>query len=123
MNNLMIDDSIHTQLASLAEQFIPQRSGDALYLRPFMIGVDANLNLGASQVYEFIVIASPRLASPRRRRRQLRRAIIMYYGWTRRKGSSWKSFLAIQESRQPDILGWNYPVPKKSVFLSDTVTT
>ncbi|MEH6605929.1 MAG: hypothetical protein V7711_10130 [Pseudomonadales bacterium] len=64
MNNLMIDDSIHTQLASLAEQFIPQRSGDALYLRPFMIGVDANLNLGASQVYEFIVIASPRLASP-----------------------------------------------------------
>ena len=43
---------------SLAE-IIPTQPGQSLYLRPFMIGVDANLSLGASKNNDFYVIASP----------------------------------------------------------------
>lgn len=42
-----------------AEQFIPQCSGESLYLRPFLIGTRANLGMGDSNSFIFIVIASP----------------------------------------------------------------
>jgi branched-chain amino acid aminotransferase len=46
-------------ITAFSEPFIPRESGCALYLRPFMIGVDANLGLAASNEYLFTVIASP----------------------------------------------------------------
>lgn len=42
-----------------AERFIPQNSGESLYLRPFLIGTRANLGMGTSNSFIFIVIASP----------------------------------------------------------------
>lgn len=46
-------------ITALAESHIPSRSGQSLYLRPFMIGVDPTLMLGPSAKNEFYVIASP----------------------------------------------------------------
>lgn len=40
-------------------EIIPTQPGQSLYLRPFMIGVDANLSLSASKANDFYVIASP----------------------------------------------------------------
>ncbi len=50
------------RLTALAQPYIPVSSGGALYLRPFMIGVDAALMMGASRRHEFYVIASPSMA-------------------------------------------------------------
>ncbi|MBN4055106.1 branched-chain amino acid aminotransferase [bacterium AH-315-K03] len=49
-------------ITAFSQAFIPRESGCALYLRPFMIGVDADLSLTASRRYLFMVIASPSAA-------------------------------------------------------------
>lgn len=49
-------------VASLSRSMIPTRSGESLYIRPYMIGVDSSLKLGPSEQYEFFVIASPSAA-------------------------------------------------------------
>jgi len=38
---------------------VPATSGESLYLRPFLIGTQADLSVSASTSYEFYVIASP----------------------------------------------------------------
>ncbi|WP_444943501.1 branched-chain amino acid aminotransferase [Microbulbifer sp. ZKSA006] len=38
---------------------IPNNSGESLYLRPFLMGTQADLAVSASNAYEFYVIASP----------------------------------------------------------------
>ncbi len=38
---------------------VPASSGESLYLRPFLIGTQADLSVSASTSYEFYVIASP----------------------------------------------------------------
>jgi branched-chain amino acid aminotransferase len=39
--------------------WVPSRPGESLYLRPFMIGTDAQLGVRPSRRYLFVVIASP----------------------------------------------------------------
>ena len=39
--------------------FIPDKSGDSLYLRPFMIATESHLGIGPSKEFKFIVVASP----------------------------------------------------------------
>ena len=51
-------DGIST-ITAHAEPFIPTDSGQSLYLRPFLIGTRANLGMGVSNSYIFMVIASP----------------------------------------------------------------
>jgi len=46
-------------VVALGRSHIPLARGASLYLRPFMIGVEASLNLGPSARHEFYVIASP----------------------------------------------------------------
>ena len=41
------------------EPFIPNKSGESLYLRPFLIGTRSNLGMGISDSFIFMVIASP----------------------------------------------------------------
>ncbi|WP_373077313.1 branched-chain amino acid aminotransferase [Zhongshania sp.] len=48
-----------TAISRSLTELIPTQAGQSLYLRPFMIGVDANLSLGASNDNDFYVIASP----------------------------------------------------------------
>ena len=47
------------QITVLARRYIPRGRNQSLYLRPFMIGVDPLLSLGASARHEYYVIASP----------------------------------------------------------------
>lgn len=51
-----------TAVSAYAEPFIPTAPGTSLYIRPFMIGVDASLLLDPSRRFEFYVIASPSVA-------------------------------------------------------------
>lgn len=46
-------------MTAYCESLIPGKSGQSLYLRPFVIGMQPNLGLGVSQQSLFIVIASP----------------------------------------------------------------
>ncbi|MGH8645566.1 MAG: branched-chain amino acid aminotransferase [Gammaproteobacteria bacterium] len=46
-------------VASCCEPYIPDQSGQMLYLRPFMFGTEATLGLGVSDTYSFVVVASP----------------------------------------------------------------
>lgn len=46
-------------IASYCAALVPAKSGESLYLRPFLIGTQAQLGVTASQSYEFYVIASP----------------------------------------------------------------
>ncbi len=46
-------------ITAYSEQFIPDRSGESLYLRPLLIGTKANLGMGISDTFTFMVIASP----------------------------------------------------------------
>ena len=41
------------------QDFIPKKSEQSLYLRPFMFGTKAELGLSVSDSYEFMVLASP----------------------------------------------------------------
>lgn len=58
-----IDEAVFTEgvslVTALLADHIPRKSSQSLYLRPFMIGLDAKLGLGASSRHEFFVIASP----------------------------------------------------------------
>ncbi len=46
-------------IAGLSKPHIPKGEGCSLYIRPFMIGTEASLQLGASRSCDFYVIASP----------------------------------------------------------------
>lgn len=46
-------------ITAYSERFIPSRSGESLYLRPFLIGTKSNLGMGMSDTFSFIVISSP----------------------------------------------------------------
>ncbi|MBC6429060.1 MAG: branched-chain amino acid aminotransferase [Cellvibrionales bacterium] len=46
-------------VAGFGEPFIPRRSGESLYLRPFLFGTRATLGMGASDSFTFMVISSP----------------------------------------------------------------
>ncbi|MBV1905421.1 MAG: branched-chain amino acid aminotransferase [Pseudomonadales bacterium] len=42
-----------------SDSCIPRESGQSLYLRPFIMGTEADLGLGRSNTYTFMVVASP----------------------------------------------------------------
>ena len=42
-----------------AEDWLPYRFGNSLYLRPFIIATDNGLGVHASKTYKFVIIASP----------------------------------------------------------------
>jgi len=42
-----------------SEAFIPAKSGQSLYLRPYVMGTEADMGLGRSSTYTFVVLASP----------------------------------------------------------------
>lgn len=46
-------------ITAYSEKFIPNKSGESLYLRPFLIGTRSNLGMGVSDSFTFMVIASP----------------------------------------------------------------
>ena len=51
-------DGVRTVTAYCAN-LVPANSGESLYLRPFLLGTQADLSVSASTSYEFYVIASP----------------------------------------------------------------
>ena len=51
-------DGVRTVTAYCAN-LVPATSGESLYLRPFLIGTQADLSVSASTSYEYMVIASP----------------------------------------------------------------
>lgn len=51
-------DGVRTVTAYCAN-LVPASSGESLYLRPFLLGTQADLSVSASTSYEFYVIASP----------------------------------------------------------------
>lgn len=46
-------------ITGLSERFIPTKTGESLYLRPFLIGMTGELGMAPSSEYAFMVIASP----------------------------------------------------------------
>ncbi len=46
-------------VSAYCQDFIPGNSGQSLYLRPFVIGTQADLSVAAANTYSFLVIASP----------------------------------------------------------------
>lgn len=46
-------------LASFSHKWIPRRSGESLYIRPFMIATEPNVGLKSSETFQFMVFASP----------------------------------------------------------------
>ncbi len=46
-------------VVKVCDAFIPTESGQSLYLRPYIMGTEADLGLGRSDTYTFIVLASP----------------------------------------------------------------
>jgi branched-chain amino acid aminotransferase len=48
-----------TELISVERNWIPANVGDALYIRPFMFGVDPVLGVRPSTKYKFIILLSP----------------------------------------------------------------
>lgn len=46
-------------LTSYCSNFIPNKSGDSLYLRPFMIATEESLGIRPASSFKFIIIASP----------------------------------------------------------------
>ncbi|WP_143729308.1 branched-chain amino acid aminotransferase [Microbulbifer sp. GL-2] len=51
-------DGVRT-VAAYCANLVPGNSGESLYLRPFLMGTQADLTVSASTSYEFYVIASP----------------------------------------------------------------
>jgi branched-chain amino acid aminotransferase len=47
------------EVVAYSAEYIPRRSGESLYLRPFMIATDETLGIRPSETYRFMVIASP----------------------------------------------------------------
>lgn len=48
-----------TQLIKLEKEWVPKTPGTSLYIRPYIISTDANLAVGPSQTYKYMVILSP----------------------------------------------------------------
>ena len=51
-------EGIHA-MTQLCESLIPSKSGQSLYLRPFIYGTQAELGMAVSDSYTFLVMASP----------------------------------------------------------------
>jgi branched-chain amino acid aminotransferase len=49
-------------LTSYCSNFIPKRSGDSLYIRPFMYASENNLGIKPSEKFKFLIVASPSAA-------------------------------------------------------------
>ena len=49
-------------LTSFCANFIPKRSGDSLYIRPFMYASENNLGIKPSEKFKFLIVASPSAA-------------------------------------------------------------
>ena len=47
------------ELVSIEQDWIPAKRGEALYIRPFLIGVDSVLGVRPSVKYKFIILLSP----------------------------------------------------------------
>lgn len=47
------------EVTSLTARYIPRRTGESLYLRPFMIATDPSLGIKPSETYDFYVITGP----------------------------------------------------------------
>lgn len=47
------------ELVSVDRNWIPEKEGESLYIRPFMIGVDSVLGVKPSQTYKFLILLSP----------------------------------------------------------------
>ncbi len=56
--NEIFTNAINT-IVKMGENFIPKRSGESLYIRPFMIATENNLGIKPSEEFLFMVIASP----------------------------------------------------------------
>ncbi|AIY06917.1 branched-chain amino acid aminotransferase [Planococcus sp. PAMC 21323] len=48
-----------TELIKLEKDWVPKTPGTSLYIRPYIISTDANLAVGPSQTYKYMVILSP----------------------------------------------------------------
>ena len=61
MPNFPVDLFVESlkQLVSLEKRWIPGKSGNALYLRPFMYADEPFIGMRAASHYKFIIIASP----------------------------------------------------------------
>lgn len=51
-------EAVHT-VTWIGKNFVPKRSGESLYLRPFMFATENNLGIKPSEEFLFMVIASP----------------------------------------------------------------
>ncbi len=47
------------ELLSVEQDWIPENTGESLYIRPFMFGTDPFLGVRPSQTYKFIIMLSP----------------------------------------------------------------
>ncbi len=47
------------QMTSLSKNHIPQRQGESLYLRPFMIATEVGLGIKPANRFHFLIVASP----------------------------------------------------------------
>lgn len=47
------------ELVAVERNWIPEKEGESLYIRPFMIGMDSVLGVKPSQSYKFIILLSP----------------------------------------------------------------
>lgn len=47
------------EVVSYTANFVPRRSGESLYLRPFMFATEESLGIRPSEKFRFMVIASP----------------------------------------------------------------
>ncbi|MDS8854835.1 branched chain amino acid aminotransferase, partial [Streptococcus pneumoniae] len=47
------------QLIKLEKDWVPKTPGTSLYIRPYIISTDANLAVGPSSTYKYMVILSP----------------------------------------------------------------
>src|SRR5690606_36362780 len=54
----LFKNAVHSVVAHCAG-LVPGNSGESLYVRPFLMGTQADLSVTASRAYEFYVIASP----------------------------------------------------------------
>jgi len=47
------------ELVNLEKDWIPEKEGESLYIRPFIFGVDSVLGVKPSRTYKFIILLSP----------------------------------------------------------------
>ncbi len=56
-NDIFVN-AVH-EITRLGQNFVPKRSGESLYLRPFMFATECNLGIKPAEEFLFMVIASP----------------------------------------------------------------